>query len=185
MHRTEVTEATEGGIRGKPLALVDTGTAGREPQNWECIAQRSRRPQRGELAGNRWRWWTPRLQGENHKLGMHRTEVTEAMEGGITGKPLALMDTATAGREPQIGNASHRGHGGHGGGIRGKPLALVDTATAGREPQIGKASHKGHGGHGGGNKREVAGVGGHRDCRARTTNWESIAQRSRRPQRGE
>ena len=99
------------------------------------------------------------------------------------------MDTVAAGRETrELGKASHRGHGGHRGGLRlcGK-LLPVDTVAAGRESrEWGK------------HRTEVTEVtegglglcdeafGGHRGFWARTTRiGESIAQRSRRSQRGD
>jgi hypothetical protein len=113
-------------------------------------------------------------------MGKHRTEVTEATEGDgkgatLSGTPLAWV------RNHAKGKASHRGHRGHRGGwgrLRsGTPLAWV------RNHVNGKASHRGHRGYKGGSEggdsiEDAAGLG------TESREWESIAQRSQKGDRG-
>ncbi len=87
-HRTEVTEATEGGIGvgAKTARGGHHGLRGRNTRTGKSIAQRSRRPQRGELGLG-----AKIARGGHHGLRArntrhrekHRTEVTEFTEGGI------------------------------------------------------------------------------------------------------
>jgi hypothetical protein len=98
--RRELGKASHGG-RGGGLGVGwwTPGLQGENDANWESIAQRTRRTQRG-IGG---------LQGENDaNWGKHRTEDTEDTEG----------DWGASGRERrELGKASCGGHGGHEGGL--------------------------------------------------------------------
>ena len=83
-HRTEVTEATEGGLRlvGELAPATPLGWGARNTRQWESIAQRSQRPQRGiEVGGSNLCRRPLGWDAETRSMGKHRTEVTEATEG--------------------------------------------------------------------------------------------------------
>ena len=172
-------------------ALVDTGGFwARTARIGESIAQRSRRSQRGIEDMAEKLWWTRRLLGENcANRGKHRTEVTEVTEGESGDRrQKALVNTRLLGENSRIGG-KHRTEVtevtegepeddgerlywtrrllGEKRANRGKHRTEVTEVTEG---ELGMAG-KGFGGHGG--------------FRARTARiGESIAQRSRRSQRG-
>jgi hypothetical protein len=128
--------------------------------------------------------------GERTALrGKHRTEVTEVTEGGLRFRlKVCWWTRRLQGRErPASGKPSHRGHGGHRGGLRfGLKVSWWTRRLQGRErPASGKASHRGHGGHRGGIEvRAESSLVDTAASGARTTARVSIAQRSRRSQRG-
>ena len=131
--------------------------------------------------------------GENRaQRGKHRTEVTEVTEGGLgLVARNSIGDNMVFGRESgATGKASHRGHGGHRGGIgvggqefdRRQPWRLGEN-RAQRGKHRTEVTEVTEGGFG-----LVArnSIGDNHGVWARIgRNGESIAQRSRRSQRGD
>ena len=170
------------------LGLEMPGRAGREAREiGESIAQRSRRPQRGirGLSLGTCFGDAGACRARTREMGKASHRGHGGHGGGLRGKSLGLVDARAAGREArEMGKASHRGHGGHRGGIRGKSLGLVDAGAAGREArEMGK--HRTEVTEAtGGNKREIAGVGGRRGCRARSTRNGKASHRGHGGHRG-
>ena len=101
MHRTEVTEDTEGDWRsGGNRSRGHRDLRASTKRKREGIAQRSQRTQRGTGArAETARGDTESLRARTkHKEEKHRTEVTEEQRGTALGRKLLAGDSETCGR---------------------------------------------------------------------------------------
>ena len=140
-------------------------------------------------------WWTSSLLGGKHTLGESIAQRSQRSQRGILegdGASGLLVDVIAFGRETHaigesIAQRSRRSQRGIGGAMVRAGFRWTSSLLGGKHTLTERASHRGHGGHRGefGGRWCERALGGRRRFWAGNTRFgESIAQRSRRSQRG-